>query len=201
MRQLLIATRNKAKLLEIKNTFSTLSTISVVDLSTLNISQEAKETATTFKENAKLKATFFANISRLPTLADDAGIEIQALNGEPGVRSRRWLGYEASDEELIHYTLSRLKGVEGKERAARLTSCISVYIPTLKRYIYQQESIDGSIAKKPSSRRVEGYPYRSVFIVDAFNKYYDELSPKEHDAINHRVRALKNIIPQLNNLV
>jgi len=201
MKQLLIATHNKAKLLEIMNVFSTFSTLSVIDLSTLHISQEVNETAVTFKENARLKATFFANISNLPTLADDAGIEITFLKGEPGVRSRRWLGYEASDEELIRYTLSRLKGVERKERAARLTSCICVYIPELKRYIYQQESIEGYIAQKPSSNRVEGYPYRSVFIVDAFNKYYDELSPKEHDAMNHRVHALKKIIPQFSNLV
>jgi len=201
MRQLLIATHNKAKLLEIKNAFSTYSALSVVDLSMLNISQDANETATTFKENAKLKATFFAKISHLPTLADDAGIEIQALNGEPGVHSRRWLGYEASDEELIQHTLFRLREKEGVDRAARLTSCLCIYFPALKEYVYTQESIDGYIAKKPSSNRVEGYPYRSLFIVAAYNKYYDELSPKEHDAVNHRIRALKKIIPEILKLV
>src|SRR3989344_1944210 len=113
MNKLLLATHNPAKIRELKLGLQELkkSGIKLVTLKSLKIRSKPRETGKTFRENAVIKARYYANLSRLPTVADDGGLRIPFLRNEPGVRSRRWLGFEASDEQLINYTLSQLKGV------------------------------------------------------------------------------------------
>ncbi|MCX7880957.1 MAG: hypothetical protein N2482_00370, partial [Patescibacteria group bacterium] len=153
----------------------------------------------------------------LPTISDDGGLIIPYLNNEPGVKSRRWLGYDASDEELISYTLKRLKNTTKKQRTAYLQTCLCFYLPkkinskilSLTRshqkqnkknkdfLILQEEKIKGYIAFSPSKKRIKGYPFRALFIVEKYNKYYDELTDEEHQKINHRLTALKKIIKKI----
>ncbi len=201
MRKILIATHNPAKEKEIRETLKEIlpKEVELVSLKELGIKQEPEETEKTFKENALLKAKYYASLTGLSTIADDGGLIIPALNNEPGVKSRRWLGYPASDEELIEYTLKRMKGLENKERLAYLETCVCFYEPKKRLAIFQSERIEGYIAEKPSKKRLKGYPFRSLFIVKKFNKYYDELTEKEHEEVNHRKRAIKKLFLKLKN--
>ena len=200
MRKILIATHNPAKEKEIKEALKQiLADAKIVSLKDLKIEKEAEEYGKDFEENAFIKAKFYSHLTSLPTLADDGGLIIPALNNEPGVKSRRWLGYPASDEELIEYTLKRMKGLENKERLAYLETCVCFYEPKKRLAIFQSERIEGYIAEKPSKKRLKGYPFRSLFIVKKFNKYYDELTEKEHEEVNHRKRAIKKLFLKLKN--
>lgn len=197
MNKLLIATHNPAKKEELRNGFSTLthSGINLLSLNELNIEIDPEETGTTFEENAKLKAEYFAQLSGLPTLADDGGIEIDALNGEPGVKSRRWLGYNAPDKELIEYTLLRMKNVPKDKRTACFRVVLHYINPATKKSFHVSTSIEGAIAEQTSKKKVKGFPYRALFIVSRFDKNYEDLSPWEYKQVGHRLHAIKKLIP------
>jgi XTP/dITP diphosphohydrolase len=200
MKKILIATTNKAKLKEIKNGLKPLlkQKIKLLTLTDVGVEEKPEESGKTFCENAKIKAKFYAKKTGLPTLSDDGGLLIPFLNNEPGVRSRRWLGYEASDEELINYTLERLKNVPKEKRIAYLQVCLCFFDPKTKKISFEEEKIEGFIEKKPSGKKTFGYPFRALFIVKKFNKYYDELNKEEHQQINHRLAALKKLIKKIN---
>jgi XTP/dITP diphosphohydrolase len=195
--QLLIATHNPAKKEELKNAFFPLtqSGLHLTSLDDVKISLDPEETGQTFIENARLKAHFFADLSKLPVVADDGGIEIDALDGKPGVHSKRWLGRDASDAEMISYTIEKLKDVPLEKRIAHFTVCLYYYNPLTGFETSITQSVDGHISTTPSGFARKGFPYRALFIVDKFNKYYDELSLEEHHAINHRIQAVRNLIP------
>ena len=201
MKKLLVATHNPAKQKEIFDILKKyLPDITLVSLKNLKIAKEAEEYGRDFEENAFIKAKFYSSLTGLPTLADDGGLIIPVLNNEPGVRSRRWLGYEATDEELIEYTLKRLKNFKGKERTAYLETCICFYHPSKKIVLFSYGKIAGYIADKPSKKGLKGYPYRSLFVVDKFQKYYSELTQEEHSKINHRETTLKKLAKELKKL-
>lgn len=195
MRKMLIATTNPAKLEEIKFFLKDLP-LKFVSLQELGINASFEETGKTFAENAQAKASFFSKKSGLPTLADDGGIEIDILNGEPGIKSRRWLDgkTDASDDELINHTLKRLKGVSGSRRRARFRAVLALAIPGDKIYL-SEGIVEGIVAQKPISKRKEGYPYRSLFYLPQIKKYYleDELSEEESKKYNHRGKALQKL--------
>lgn len=209
IKKLLIATHNPAKIKEISIGLDPLSKkgMKLLTLNDLKINQDTKETGKTFKENSILKAKFYTALTSLPSVADDGGLIIPYLNNEPGVKSKRWLGYDASDEELIQYTLKRLESASKSDRTAYLQTCICFYKPEQNPQVSgnpegfiifcEQEKIKGHIAEKPSPRRVPGFPYRALLIVDEFNKYYDELTEDEHHKINHRLKALNRLVKRI----
>lgn len=197
MRQLLIATHNPAKKDELKNGLAPLlkSDIALMLLNDLNIDSEPEETGKTFSENARLKALYFSQISKLPTIADDGGITIDILNGEPGVHSKRWLGRDATDKELTEYTLNRLQGIPDEKRTCQLTLCLHYFNPFRNTHIETTKSVRGHVAHHSSGLARPGFPYRALFIVDMFNKFYDELTHEEHNKVNHRLLAVKELAP------
>ena len=197
MTSLLIATHNPAKKQELNMGFSPLNKVNVdlLFLDDLKIKVDPEETGKTFGENASLKARCFAEISKLPTVADDGGIEIDALNGEPGVRSKRWLGRDAPDAEMIDFTINKLKDVPLEKRTAQFTVCLYYYNPINGYSASVSESLKGHISLTPSGFARKGFPYRALFIVDAYSKYYDELTEEEHIKINHRLQAVQKLIP------
>jgi len=199
MRQLLLATTNKAKLGELTVGAKNLTDFGfkIVNLKDLKISQEPEETGATFEDNSKLKAQFYGNLTNLPTIADDGGLLIPYLNNEPGVKSSRWLGREATDQELIDYALLRLKDAKEFDRTAYLQTCLCFYNPKNQQLICETEKIKGRIADKSSKRPTHGYPYRALFIVERYKKYYDELTETEHQQINHRIKALNRLISKI----
>lgn len=191
MKKLLIATGNPGKVREYKEIFKQLKLpVRLVSLKELKIKQKAEETGKTFRENAIIKAKLFSALSNLPTLSDDAGIEIDCLKGEPGVRSRRWLGYEMTDEEIINTALKKLKGVPKEKRSARLKAIIGLNFPPSKKIYTFEGTLKGFIAEKPIKKRLKGYPFRSIFIPAGDKKYLGQ-----SDIVAHRKKAVEKSLP------
>jgi XTP/dITP diphosphohydrolase len=203
IKQLLLATHNPAKIKELRIGVKELEKngIQIVTLNNLNISEEPEETGKTFEENARLKAKYYGDLANLSVVVDDGGLIIPFLNNEPGVKSRRWLGRDATDQELIDYTIHRLSAFQKNKRTAYLKVAVCFYNPKTKFICFETEKIKGYIAEKPSGKATEGYPFRALFIVEEFNKYYDELTGEEHEKINHRLKAVKRLVQKIKNQI
>lgn len=202
--KLLIATTNPAKLAEFKRLLKDLP-LELVSLSDVSIAADVEETGNSFEENAILKAKFYHDLSGLPTIADDGGVEIDILNGEPGVHSRRWAGPEnnivhdqASDDRLIEFTLGKLQGLSLKDRGAQMRAIVA-YV-NQNGDVYTGEGIvRGIIAEHADTRRNTGFPFRSLFFLPEINKFYnhDVLTPEENERFNHRRKALDKLKEQI----
>lgn len=199
MKTLLLATSNKAKQEELTRGLQPLIAKGLV-LKTLKDFPDIihpEETGATFEENAKIKAMSYAEQTGLAALADDGGILIDILNGEPGVKSRRWPGYEASDQELIDYALDKLKDVPAGKRGARFQTCVCFYDPESETTICEEGDIQGHLSETPLDIETNGYPFRVLFIVDKYDKFYDHMTEAEHHEMNHRLHALRRVISQM----
>lgn len=197
---LLIATTNPAKAADYKNILSQFK-IDTVTLAEMNIKDDVEETGKTLEENARLKASYYASKFSLPAISDDSGFEIDALNGEPGVYSRRWPGYEATDEELINMVKTRLAGVPKEKRTAKFTNCTVVANKDGNVAAIGFGYITGYIPEKISGLRWPGFPYRSCLFVPQFNKFWGELTDDEFKQLNFRYKAVEKILPQIKNLI
>ena len=203
MKTLLLATHNPAKLVELKTGLRELEKrgIKLASLNDVRVEKEPEESGKTFQEKSQNNPRFYAGLTDLPAVSDDGGLVIPYLGGGPGVKSRRWPGYEASDQELIDYTLLHLKDAEGTDRLAYLETCVTFFDPSTKKIFSEQEKIKGHIAKKAIDRPTNGYPFRGLFVVEKYNKYYDDLTPQEHDDINHRFVALHRLTKRIKDLL
>lgn len=191
--KILIATRNPGKFNEMANFLGDWG-LDPVSLDDLSITEDVEETGKTFEENALLKSMFYCQMTNLPTIADDSGLEIDALNGAPGVKSRRWKGYSMSDQEMVDYTLEVLRNVPEHERTCHLVSVISLILSMPDRQTFTaKSSIDGFITQEQILPIESGYPFRSIFYVPKFKKMLGELTAEEHGKINHRLQALKQL--------
>jgi XTP/dITP diphosphohydrolase len=197
MKKLLIATSNPGKLKEIRTNLSDLS-VELVGLADIGITDKPEETGKTFEENAILKAKYYAKLSGMPTIGDDGGFEIDALNGEPGVKSHRWIhgDREDQDEELIAYTFKKMKDVPKDLRGAQLRAALAFVMPNGK-VVTAEASTRGVIPDVPSVLQSEGFPYRSILFLPSINKYYNEheLTSEENEVYNHRKIALGKLKP------
>ncbi|MCL4353056.1 non-canonical purine NTP pyrophosphatase [Patescibacteria group bacterium] len=193
MKSLLIATTNEGKRKEISSFLSDLP-VELLSLKDLGINVDFEEDGKTYKENSQKKALFYAQKSGLPAIADDGGLEISALGGEPGIKSRRWLGYEATDQELINHMIKVSRELPDKNRKARFVTVVSFALPSGK--VWESlGQVEGEIARKPYLKLLKGYPYRSFFYIPKLKKYYHEnqLSEKEEKLYNHRYKAIKKL--------
>ena len=190
MKKLLIATKNPGKFAEISKFLSDLD-LQTISLKDLNINEDIEENEKTYEGNSQKKALFFARRSGLPTIADDGGLEIDALNGEPGIRSRRWLGYEASDDELIEKMKTVSRSLPSDNLGARFVDVISFALPSGRVWSSGGE-LRGIIKYNPELKILKGYPYRSFFYIPEISKYYheNELTREEEKIYNHRYKAL-----------
>ncbi len=166
--------------------------IELVSLKDLGITQKIEETGATFEENAIQKAKFYFNLAKIPTMSDDAGLEIDYLNGEPGVYSRRWPGHEASDEEIMQMALDKLRGVPKEKRGAQLRAVIGLMFSQDQQVYTFEGHLRGMIAEKPFGEMIAGYPFRSIFIPENQEKYSVELS-----LVAHRKQAIEKALPIL----
>ena len=144
--KILIATKNPGKAREIKTFLG--DGFQLVSLADLPNAPDIEENGNTFEENAILKARFYFDWCHIPSIADDGGLEIDYLNGEPGVKSRRWPGYEATDEELIEMALKKLEGVPPENRTARLRT-VGLYYDG-KNTVSRTAAIEGYIVTEYS---------------------------------------------------
>ena len=201
MKKLLIATKNPGKIAEIKS-FLTDLPFESVSLKDVGIEDDVEETGKTYAENSLLKALFYAKKSQLPAISDDGGLEIEALQGAPGIKSRRWLGYEATDQELIEYMKKVSQKLPENNRTAYFKTVVTFALPNGK-YFQSVGSVKGEIAKKPLLKLLEGYPYRSFFFLPQINKFYHEsqLSKAEEKVYNHRYKAVKKLKPLITKYV
>ena len=185
MPRLLLATNNRGKLREYRSLLGGLG-YELVSPGKIGIATEIAETGSTMAENAILKATTFAKETNLLTLADDSGLEVDVLNGEPGVLSARYAGEGASQDDLINYLLSKLKDVPQKKRSARFRCVIAIATPEGKVQTCSGEC-PGFITLKASGKH--GFGYDPVFYLPQLKKTMAELTMAEKNRISHRARA------------
>jgi XTP/dITP diphosphohydrolase len=183
--KLLIATTNRGKALEYKALLSGIP-YEIVTMPEQGLYLEVEETGATFEENARLKALALATESGLLSLADDSGLEVDALGGKPGVHSSRYAGEGASDEDRYRLLLDKLRDVPDGRRAARFRCVIAIAAPGGQVELYSGEC-PGVITKEPKGKN--GFGYDPVFYLPELRKTMAELSPEEKNRISHRSRA------------
>lgn len=196
MQKILIATKNPGKVLEYREIFAGLP-FEIVTLADFDIKSEPKEDAKTFTQNALKKADFYSKLVNLPLIAEDSGLEIDYLNGKPGVLSRRWSGHEASDEELLDIVLSKLKGVPKDKRGAQLRVVVAFKASVKKAAITAEGVLRGYITEKPMAKIVPGYPFRAVFYVPELGKVLGALTMEGEAHVAHRKKAIKKLMPRI----
>jgi len=185
--KLLLATKNRAKVQEYLTLLQGVP-YEIVTLVDVGIDQEVGETGKTLEENAALKAKAYTALSNLITLADDSGLEVDALGGEPGALSARFAGEGASDKELIDYLLEKLSGVPWEDRAARFRCVIAIASPEGKVELCKGEC-RCIIAFEPKGE--SGFGYDPIFYLPELGKTVAELSMEEKNEISHRGRAAR----------
>jgi XTP/dITP diphosphohydrolase len=188
MRTLLLATSNPHKLEEFRAIFSDMP-LKLLSLNDLQLNIEVEETGITFAENAELKARTYAQSSGMLTLADDSGLEIDALGGAPGVQSARYLGLQISYEERFRRILEQLKGLPMEQRTARFRCAIALAEPSGYTRIVEGV-IEGVIADSPRGKN--GFGYDPIFYLPELGKTFAELAPEHKNHISHRARAAQS---------
>ena len=183
--KLLIATRNQGKLREYGALLTSLG-LELVDLTEAGVALEVEETGSTFEENAVLKAQAYAQASGLLTLADDSGLEVDALRGEPGVRSARYDGHGGTDEDRYRLLLRHLEGVPEQQRTARFHCVIAIAVPAGQVHT-AEGTCEGRIAFQP--RGSHGFGYDPVFFVPRHGHTMAQLPPQVKNRTSHRARA------------
>lgn len=191
--KLLIATRNPGKLTEIKTILGDLP-CEVVSLTDYPEVTEWEENGASFSENAALKARHASDATGLLSLADDSGLEVDALNGKPGVMSRRFEGENTSFPEKMRKILSLLEESPSKGRKARFRCVVALADPETGVRLWQGEC-EGEIA--PEMRGEGGFGYDPIFYYPPLGKTFAELTPVEKNGVSHRATALLKAKPAI----
>ncbi len=187
MLKLLLATNNPGKISEYKSLLQGVP-YEVVTLAEQGITTDVDEVGNSLQENARIKATALATESHLLTLADDSGLEVDALGGEPGPLSHRYAGEGASDEDRVDYLLSRLKDVPWPERTAHFRCVIALAMPDGDvEFCYGE--CPGIITFEPCGK--QGFGYDPIFYLPELGKTMAELSLAEKNRISHRGQAAR----------
>lgn len=202
MNKLLIATTNSAKFDEYRLLLTEYH-LDLVSLREVGIDDQAPEEGDTFLANARVKALFYFERSSIATLADDGGLEVDALGGAPGVRSHRWLGDKVADDRtLAEEVIRRMVGVETNRRTARLRAA-TVLIYGYDNAVHEavaEAALDGMIADRCFAEVRQGFPYRSVLFLPDRARYLLELSDAEAAQLSQRhtlVEKLANHLARL----
>lgn len=185
--KLIIASNNLHKIKEISEILSGVKT-KVLSLKDFPDFPDTEETGTTLEENALIKAKAIYEKFNMPALADDTGLFVDALNGEPGVYSARYAGLNATYKDNCEKLLLNLKDVQGKERSAKFISILCLYINETEYYFFKGV-VEGKIIKLP--RGENGFGYDPLFVPKGFDKTYAEMSDEKKNTISHRALALK----------
>jgi len=188
MQKILIATHNQGKFKEIVEFLNDLP-FAFISLEDLQITDDIEENGKTYAENAQMKANFFHNLTGLPTVADDSGIEVNALKGELGVKTRRWgAGEEADDKEWLEFFLEQMK--DEKDRSARFVCFIATSGFEEQKGPFEGDCL-GNILYRPASHMEPGIPLSSVFLPLGAKKVFSALTKAKKNAISHRGKAAK----------
>lgn len=198
-KEIIVATSNEHKVVELNAMLCDLD-ISFITMAQAGIFEDIEENGTTFRENALIKARRVCELSGKPSLADDSGLSVDVLGGEPGIYSARYSGVEdkatrdkANNEKL----LENLKNISQSERTARFVSAIALVLPDGFEHCVQGV-VEGYITFE--ERGNGGFGYDPLFFVPEFSKTFGELTAEEKNSISHRKRAvaqIKKVITQL----
>lgn len=194
MKSLLIATTNQAKFEEASFVLRS-SGLNILGLKDFPSILAVEEIGATFEENAILKAKGYFEQTKTPCIADDGGLMIDYLDGAPGVHSKRWLGHDASDQELAQAVLGKMQGVPRDQRGARLGGLIVFWDG--EHLLKQENWIKGYIADDLMGEIKPGFPYRPLLMIPQFAKPYSDLTEAEHDQVNFRRKNLEALKPQI----
>jgi len=190
-----LATNNPKKLSELRRIVAeTASDVQILGLADVPPYPEPAETERTFAGNALLKAHACVAATGLPALADDSGLAVDVLNQMPGVRSARWAGPDANDEENNALLLRQLADVPAGDRTARFVCAMALVLPDGAEHVRLGE-MQGRIAVSPAGQN--GFGYDPLFVADGYTVTNGELEPSAKDAISHRGRAVRAIVPVL----
>ena len=195
---ILLATNNQGKLNELK----TLLSATQLEFRAQNEYQvpEAQETGSTFIENALIKARNACKYSGLPSIADDSGLEVDCLDGAPGVRSSRFAGENATDSDNLNKLLKAVQKFPAEKRTARF-HCVMTYLRWEKdpAPLISSCTWEGRITKTP--RGQHGFGYDPIFFLTSHNKTSAELDIEEKNLLSHRGQALRNLTKQISNQI
>lgn len=184
---LVLATRNPGKTKEIRELLAGYPVV-IKNLDDFGPIPEVEEDGATFEENAYKKASFTARVLGIPAMADDSGLEVHALNGEPGIYSARYAGPGATDDQNNSKLLERMKGQ--KDRSATFVCLISIAVPCGVALTYEGRC-EGVIATAPQGSG--GFGYDPLFYYPPLEASFAQLSPDEKNRISHRGRALSEV--------
>jgi XTP/dITP diphosphohydrolase len=201
MSRVLLATRNSGKVAEMQRILAEqVSGIEVVGLDAVAAYDEPAETEPTFTGNARIKALAAVRATGLPSLADDSGICVDALNGMPGVLSARWAGLTQGDRSVKdrannELLLAQLADVPDERRTAQFRCAVVLAVPTGDGVLEHavEEQMPGRVIRELRGRG--GFGYDVLFCADGYDRTTAELPPQEKDAISHRGKALRAIAP------
>lgn len=191
----MLASNNPRKLVELRRTFESTGTpVEVVGLSEVSHAPAPAETGTTFVENALIKARAAARDTGLPALADDSGLEVDALNRMPGIRSARWSGPQANDERNLRLLLEQTFDLAPERRRGRFVCAMALVDPDGTE-ITKVATMEGRIISE--ARGENGFGYDPMFVPDAQpgNLTSAEMAHDVKDAISHRGQAVRAIVP------
>ena len=193
--KLLVATNNRGKLREIQHIFNLPGLELVTPLEAgLSPDFDVEETGVTFEENAILKAVEYARAANLHALADDSGLEVDALDGQPGVYSKRFAGEDKTDRERIDFLLAKLPlDLSNEQLTARFVAAIAFANPQGEILKIEKSFCEGYITRQP--RGSNGFGYDPIFVVKVLDQTMAELSADDKDAHSHRGHALSQIQP------
>ena len=192
--KVLLASRNRKKLAELRRILApALPDVEVVGLDDVPHYDEVPESGATFEENALIKAREGFARTGLPTVADDSGLTVEALNGMPGVLSARWAGSHGDDEANLRLVLDQVGHVPD-ERLAAAFVCAVAYVDE-QGEITTDGRMPGHLAREP--RGTNGFGYDPIFVPDGYDRTSAELSIEEKDAISHRGQSLRKLAARL----
>ncbi len=187
---IILATNNKSKVREISEMMSG-SDITFESLADAGINVEVEETGTTFEENALLKAREICKLSGKPTISDDSGLEIDALDGAPGIYSSRFMGEDTSYDIKNNALIEKLENVADPDRTARFRCCMALVLPDGREFV-TEGAMEGIIAREPKG--INGFGYDPILFIPEYNRTSAELSSEEKNNISHRGEALRKMI-------
>ena len=194
--KMILASNNAHKMSEMRAILADLG-VELMSQREAGCDFEVEETGTTFEENAYLKAIAVTNATGMPAIADDSGLEVDYLNGEPGVYSARYSGsHEHTDQQRNEYLLKKLEGVPLEQRTARFVSSICCTFPN-GNVLRARGTMEGKILFQPEGKN--GFGYDPLFLADGQTVTNGLLTPEQKNAISHRGKALRILQEELRN--
>jgi XTP/dITP diphosphohydrolase len=194
--KLLLATRNKGKIEEFRRILDALApgAIELIGLDQFPDTHDVEENGSTFEENAMKKAREMCEATGLPAIADDSGLCVDALGGDPGIYSARWAGEHGNDRANLEKVLEQLHDVADSDRTARFKCVAALYLPNGE-HVAEEGIFEGRILRAPVG--TNGFGYDPIFAPAGMDISSAELSSEEKDAISHRGMALRAIAPRV----